>query len=75
MVTEVEIRILIAELEESELVLLVADFVAKSNLVSLAEIKSLGKVSVKVRDVCFDFGFSHIFFVLGFLILYLQSIR
>ena len=53
-VAVVDIRVLIAELEESELVLPVTDFVAERNPISLAEISDL-KVSVKVRDVAFDF--------------------
>ena len=54
MITVVDIRALIAELEESELVLPVTDFVAERNPISLAEISGL-KVRVKVRDVAFDF--------------------
>ena len=54
-VAVVDVLVLLTELEESELVLQVADLVAQGNLVSLAEIRRLGKVGVKVRDVCFDF--------------------
>ena len=54
-VAVVDVLVLLTELEESELVLQVADLVAQGNLVSLAEIRCLGKVGVKVRDVCFDF--------------------
>ena len=53
-VAVVDVRILIAELKESELVLPMTDFVAERNPISLAEISCL-KVSVKVRDVAFDF--------------------
>ncbi len=53
-VAVVDVRILIAELKESELVLPVTDFVAERNPISLAEISDL-KVNVKVRDVAFDF--------------------
>ena len=54
MVAVVDVRVLIAELEEGELVLPVADFVAERNPISLAEISGL-KVGVEVRDVAFDF--------------------
>ena len=54
MVTVVDVRVLIAKLEESELVLPVADFVAERNPISLAEVSGL-KVSVKGGDVAFDF--------------------
>tara|TARA_A100001035_G_C27317101_1_gene292378 strand:+ start:268 stop:432 length:165 start_codon:yes stop_codon:yes gene_type:complete len=54
MVAIVDVRILLAELEEGELVLPVTDFVAERNPISLAEISGL-KVNVKVRDVAFDF--------------------
>tara|TARA_B100000989_G_scaffold2150_1_gene1382 strand:- start:6441 stop:6635 length:195 start_codon:yes stop_codon:yes gene_type:complete len=54
----VEVSVLTAELEEGELVLPVTDFIAERNPISLAEISGL-KVSVKVRDVAFDFWFSH----------------
>ena len=54
MVTVVDVRVLIAKLEESELVLPVTDFVAERNLISLAEISGL-KVGVKGGDVAFDF--------------------
>jgi len=42
------------EVEEGELVLPVADFVAERNPISLAEISGL-KVGVKSGDVAFDF--------------------
>ncbi len=51
---KVDVRVLTAELEEGKLVLPVTDFVAERNLIRLAEISGL-KVSVKVRDVAFDF--------------------
>jgi|TARA_B100001989_G_scaffold216293_1_gene167069 hypothetical protein len=51
---KIDVRVLLAELEESELVLPVTDFVAERNTISLAEISGL-KVDVKVRDVAFDF--------------------
>tara|TARA_Y100001938_G_C8057064_1_gene415036 strand:- start:55 stop:219 length:165 start_codon:yes stop_codon:yes gene_type:complete len=53
-IAEVDILVLLAELEESELVLPVTDFVAERNPISLAEISGL-KVSVKGGDVAFDF--------------------
>jgi len=53
-VAVVDVLILLTEFEESELVLEAADFVAKRNLVALAEISGL-KVNVEVRDVAFDF--------------------
>ena len=54
MIAVVDVRVLIAELEEGELVLPVTDFVAERNPISLAEISGL-KVNVKVGDVAFDF--------------------
>jgi len=53
-VAVVDVRVLIAELEEGKLVLPVTDFVAERNLISLAEVSGL-KVSVKGGDVAFDF--------------------
>ena len=54
MIAVVDVRGLIADLEEGELVLPVTDFVAERNPISLAEISGL-KVSVKSGDVAFDF--------------------
>ena len=51
---KIDVRVLIAELEEGKLVLPVTDFVAERNPISLAEVSGL-KVDVKVRDVAFDF--------------------
>ena len=53
-VAVVDVRVLTAELEESELVLPVTDFVAERNPISLAEISGL-KMGVKGGDVAFDF--------------------
>ena len=50
----IDVRVLIAELEEGELVLPVKDFASEVNPISLAEVSGL-KVSVEVRDVAFDF--------------------
>ena len=54
MVAIVDVRVLIRELEESELVLPVTDFVAERNPISFTEISGL-KVGVKLGDVAFDF--------------------
>jgi hypothetical protein len=53
-VAVVDALVLLTELEESELVLPVTDFVTERNPTSLAEISGL-KVSVKLADVAFDF--------------------
>jgi len=61
MVTKVEVLAFALEFEESELVLPMPDLVAERNPISLAKISGL-KVSVKVGDVAFNFGFCHNFF-------------
>tara|TARA_B100000212_G_scaffold90223_1_gene66195 strand:+ start:2818 stop:2982 length:165 start_codon:yes stop_codon:yes gene_type:complete len=53
-VTKVEVLALALEFEKGELVLPMPDLVAERNPIRLAEISGL-KVSVKVRDVAFDF--------------------
>jgi len=54
MVAIVDVRVLITELKESELVLPVTDFIAERNPISLTEISGL-KVGVKLGDVAFYF--------------------
>ena len=49
------------EFEKGELVLPMPDLVAERNPISLAKISGL-KVSVKVRDVAFNFGSCDYFF-------------
>tara|TARA_B100000212_G_scaffold90223_1_gene66194 strand:+ start:2319 stop:2528 length:210 start_codon:yes stop_codon:yes gene_type:complete len=68
--TEVEVLAFALEVEESDLVLKVTDFVADRNEISGGQ-NGVRKDFAEERDFVEHFGFSHNFFCVGFSLFYI----